>query len=279
MYRFFLDIETLPAVMDDAEKAALVSAPANYKDPEKIAAWIADNAESEYRKTSFDPLSGRLLCVGYAYGDEDVRVAYDASGEGAIFDELHAALVNRQAPIWVGHSVAGFDLLWLKLHALKQRHPIAPLIPFAKWDKRVEDTKEMAAGPDPRNGRKLSDLARFFDIGEKGSGLDGSKVYDAWLAGEHERIAAYCAQDVALTRSLHRILKGESAAMEGAVCVTLRKRKVFRGIVGAEVRSAFLQDLQCIHDNHNPENWPERLRLLAVRDGLDATILVVPRAK
>jgi hypothetical protein len=35
--------------------------------------------------------------------------------------------------------------------------------------------------------------------------MDGSMVYDAWLAGEHAKITAYCADDVAKVRTINEI--------------------------------------------------------------------------
>lgn len=211
MHTITIDIETLPADMPEADRLALVrdEVPANYKDPEKIRAWCEANADAAYRKTAFDAMRGRLLCIGYAVDDAPVRVAYDPTGTdtATLFDELHKALVDVRYPIWVGHNIAGFDLRWLKWHAWRIEHPIAGLIPFEKWGgKRVADTMSLWQGPDPKGWTKLGDIAAFLGIGGKGEGLDGSKVYDAWLAGEHDRIAAYCAQDVELTRRVYRVI-------------------------------------------------------------------------
>jgi hypothetical protein len=51
---------------------------------------------------------------------------------------------------------------------------------------------------------KLADIAEFLGVGEKAEGLSGSEIYPAWLAGEHDRIRRYCAQDVELTRAIYR---------------------------------------------------------------------------
>ncbi len=219
--RLFLDIETLPADWDADTIAAKVRAdvPANYKSDEAIAKWIAENGDKAHRATALDPLQGRILCIGYAFDEEPVRVAYSATGgAGALLDELYAAIRAHDGraiarPIWVGHSIAGFDVPWIKMHALRLRHPLSDRIPFEKWGKGLDDTKEMASVTDPRNGRKLADLCRFFGIEGKGEGLDGSKVYDAWLNNEHEKISRYCAQDVAMTRDLYRVLVGAPAVL------------------------------------------------------------------
>jgi hypothetical protein len=49
----------------------------------------------------------------------------------------------------------------------------------------------------------LTKIAQFLGLGEKAEGLDGSKVYDAWRDGEHDRIRRYCAADVELVREIH----------------------------------------------------------------------------
>ncbi len=42
--------------------------------------------------------------------------------------------------------------------------------------------------------------------------MDGSQVFDAWLAGELDRIAKYNAADVIATRAIWHRLQWESAA-------------------------------------------------------------------
>lgn len=203
-----IDIETLPADWDDATKSAAArdAVPANYSKPDTIEKWVAENADAVHRRTALDPMAGRILCIGYAVGDGAARVAYDASGANtlALLDELHAAFIGLRSPVWIGHNLAGFDLPWLKRHAWRLGHPVSRLIPFTRFSPMVADTMLLWQGGDTRGHTKLSAIAEFLGVGSKAPGLDGSKVYDAWLEGQHDRIASYCAQDVELTRAIYR---------------------------------------------------------------------------
>ena len=83
MIDIFLDIETIPS--QSPEYRAMVreniKAPVQYKKPDSIAAWLAENAETAtdevIAKTSFDPAAGHVVCIGWAIGGSDPRY-YDA---------------------------------------------------------------------------------------------------------------------------------------------------------------------------------------------------------
>ena len=210
MKYLYIDIETLPCA--DPTKVPDPKPPANYKDPEKIAAWIADAKADAHRETSLDPLLGRVFAIGYAVDADPVRVLYDATGdeEARLIAEL-AAVVDaaredgRSTITWVGHNISGFDLKWLWFRAVKYGHrDLARVIPYQRWQAGLcEDTLKLAQGSDwSAKGLGLSRLAEYFGHAGKAEGLDGAKVYDAWLAGEHERIQADCRADVELTRDL-----------------------------------------------------------------------------
>lgn len=206
----FLDIETLPADMDEAAKAALVAdkVPANYKDPEKIAAWIAREADEVWRRTALDWELARVLCVGVAIDDEDPIVIYSETATPAvILDGLDAILGVLDRPTFIGHYVDTFDLPLLRMLAAEHDHPLIRLIPSEKWSPRVIDTAARAAGSNPKGIERpsLGKLCRKLGIAAK-SDLDGSKVYDAWLAGEHDKIRRYCAEDVVAAREVFRRL-------------------------------------------------------------------------
>jgi hypothetical protein len=208
----YVDIETLPANLTPAEIRALAadSVPANYKDPVKIDAWITENADKAHRRTALDSMSGRILMVAWALDDAPVRSVYlDNPGDPKpALDALYADL-DSAGLVWTGHNVAGFDLPFIRHAAIRLRHPIAQRIPFARFSPAVADTMTMWAGTDARpDFVRLGALAAFLGIAGKAGGLDGSKVYDAWLAGEHARIREYGEHDVEIVRDVHRAMIG-----------------------------------------------------------------------
>lgn len=206
--RVYIDIETRPPHLSPDDRAALVSAPANYKDPEKIAAYIAEHAEDAWRRCALDYRRGHILAIGVAVDDGPVEVHVDEEGDGlACLDGLYATL-KQQCPngrlLWVGHNVKGFDLPWIWRLAVRHAHPIAGIIPRARYDKRVDDTMDIWAGTDWQHKASLSDIAAYLHLEAKLG--KGSDVCDLWLARDWDKLRAYCAQDVAITRAAYRAM-------------------------------------------------------------------------
>jgi uncharacterized protein YprB with RNaseH-like and TPR domain len=204
----YIDIETLPADWTEAEILAHAEAhvPSNYTKAESRAKWVEEHGYELHRRTSLDGLHARVLCIGIALGEDDpVDVIYSPTADvHDLADTLYDHLEQVAHPVYVGHNVAGFDLPMLRRLAWRAGHKrLARMFPSRPRSPQVIDTQELWSGTDLSRPRvKLSALAKFFDAGDKGEGLDGSQVYDAWLRGEHERIAAYCRQDVELVRNL-----------------------------------------------------------------------------
>lgn len=232
MDSLFVDIETIPAQrpdilahieesLRDELAAALndIKAPANYKDEEKIAAYVFDKRVSikadfdakladKIHATGLDGAFGQVLCIGWAWNDGPIRTAYSTSLTGAgehdtileFFLDMPAGF--RKACI-VGHNVAAFDLRFLKQRAmvLGIRPPLS--IPFdAKpWDDAIFDTMVQFAGV----GKTISldKLCRAFGMEGKGE-ISGADVWPMAQAGRFDEIAAYCADDVRKTREIWR---------------------------------------------------------------------------
>jgi 3'-5' exonuclease len=209
----YLDLETCPA--DPDTFTADVSAPSNYKDPEKIAAYIAEAQKEAHGKTSFDVHRGRLLCAAVAVGDDAPTVAYDAtlSNPGAILDLVadacaHAAQNGHGRFTVCGHNIAGFDVPWLWRLAVKHRHRLARILPYRKWGDGLADTMLMWSQTNPTDKVRLDTIARFLGYAGKEEGMSGAEVWPAYLRGEHDRIATYCAKDVEMVRAIYLRMTG-----------------------------------------------------------------------
>lgn len=73
-----------------------------------------------------------------------------------------------------------------------------------KWncDKFHYDLMKMLVGPYPERGRNLNFFLKLFQLGQKTEGVDGSKVYELWKGGEHDKIREYGKDDVKETAKL-----------------------------------------------------------------------------
>lgn len=216
----FFDIETLPA-QDPAAKtelAAAVTAPAQYKKPESIAAWLDEHREAEaetaWLKTSFDGGVGQVCVIGWAAEDGPAQSLQVASlsrdDEADMIEEWFRALhaVHRGTsgtrPCFIGHNIVGFDLpfLWKRAMVLNVRPPLwFPRNP-KPWSDAVCDTM-MLWDSTQRAGGSLDRICRLLGIPGKGD-MDGGKVWPMVRDGQIDAVAEYCKEDVQRTRELFK---------------------------------------------------------------------------
>lgn len=221
MTTIFIDIETLPTkradIIEDIRFS--ISAPANYSKPETIAKWIEENGEAEFdkqlRKTALDGLYGEIFSIAWAIGDEDpVAVSTANQTEKEMLEEFFISISDlndkhgQRVGItkWVGHYITGFDLRFIWQRCVINQVKPAVSIPYdAKpWDAKVFDTKIAWTGATSYSGAgSLDKLSKAFDLDGKGD-IDGSKVYDYWLAGKFDEIIEYNKRDVIACRELYK---------------------------------------------------------------------------
>jgi hypothetical protein len=228
-----IDIETIPSQKLGARERirASLKPPGTLKKPESIAAWWANESEAAvedgYRKQSLDGgLAGEVISIAIAANDDDVGWVFCRTTdqpEALVLAEFVQAVEQRlkatqdsdsphfawtNEPFFIAHN-ASFDLgyLWrrciINSIALTFKLPS----PSARAGKDYGDTMLAWAG---FGGRvSLDALCRALGVpSPKDDGIDGSKVFDAWLAGEHERIAAYNLRDTLATREVWHRLQG-----------------------------------------------------------------------
>lgn len=233
--RIYLDLETIPSQAPDARDLvkAGIKPPATHKKPETIAAWWENEApaaiEEAWRKQALDAAVGEIVSISWATDDDGpytaIRGKHD--NERAVlaqfYGQLQAALeaaairdhrgqaIYDDAPYFIAHNAA-FDLgfLWRRSIVLGIRAPFTIPSPIAKPGS-YGDTMTAWAGN--RGTIGLDKLCTALGVPTpKGDGMDGSKVYDAWQAGELDRIAKYNRADVLATRECWRRLNWETAA-------------------------------------------------------------------
>lgn len=205
----YLDIETIPC--EDLSDVPEPKAPSNYKDPEKIRAYIEEARATAHAETALDPLLGRVCAVAFAIDDDAVQ-SMAATDERALIQWLATETTERLSGsyvTWVGHNIAGFDLRWIYYRAIRYgMTDFRSRIPWRKWDKDIVDTMDLAAGPNPRGqGLTLARLGRYFGR-PKTDDAGGSKVWELYQAGDLDAIRGYCAGDVETVRHVYRSLMG-----------------------------------------------------------------------
>lgn len=207
----FLDIETIPTQSQEVRDRfkAEVKAPGNIKKPESVEAWLAENAEAaaaeQIAKTSFDPAYGHICTISWAMGDDEPDTAHaeTVDQERDILAAFFNALRPNHRYSFVGHYIGGFDLRFILCRAVVLGIPIPRAIPRdpKPWDTTIFDTMTAWAGA--RGTIGMDRLCDALGIDGKGD-FTGADVAEAWAAGEHQKIAEYCAADVERTRAIWR---------------------------------------------------------------------------
>jgi predicted PolB exonuclease-like 3'-5' exonuclease len=205
--RIFIDIETIPDQREGAAEAATsrIRAPSNYKDPDKIKAYVDEKGAEAWRQTSLDGSYGQVFCIGFAVDDEPAQVitvrALDGASEKELLERFWSHFSIPTMPVtWVGHNVLGFDLpfLW-KRHVIRGVKPLFPL-PYnvGAWSPEIEDTMLMWTGQRSQF-IKLDDLLSVLGI-PSGDPIEGSEVWDWFVNDRADVIQEHCLRNVEETR-------------------------------------------------------------------------------
>lgn len=221
--QIIFDLETVPSQQADARELvrAGIKPPGTLKKPESIAAWWANEAdaavEDAYRRQSLDGgLAGEVISIAACTPDgrqwvrcrtqeekeSELLLAFGAQVESWIDQDARAVAEGfnyAQDPFLIAHNAA-FDLgfLWRRCIVNGVRLPFKVPGPMARAGQHYGDTMSAWAGYG--NRVSLDALCRALGVpSPKDNGMDGSQVFDAWLAGEHERIAQYNLADAVAT--------------------------------------------------------------------------------
>lgn len=209
----YFDLETIPCQSPEyrVKVAEGVTAPASFKKPESIAAWLAENrdaaADEIVAKTSFDGGRGHVCTIAWAKNDSPVHVehAKTLDEERGVIEAFFNDLDPYHSETLVGHNITGFDIGFLRKRAIVLGIKLPPNSCLPRdpkpWDKNVQDTMTMWAGG--TNRISMNDLCDILGIAGK-DGFDGSMVAEAWARGDHDTIAEYCADDIHRTREIHK---------------------------------------------------------------------------
>ena len=209
MIKLFIDIETLPG--DEALKeriASEIKPPGNISRPERIEQWEKEEKpiqiEKRYRDTSFDGAYGRILCIGY------IREDHGGIQQGVLTGDEMSILkafwtLAHDVDLFVGFNILDFDLKFIWQRSVVNGVRPSREIPFARY--RSEPVFDVMQEWEKWGSRiSLDELCRALGVESSKAVLDGSKVYDFFLAGKLQEIHDYCLRDVSVTRRLYEKL-------------------------------------------------------------------------
>lgn len=202
--RYVIDIETtgLPEAKDFAEP---VSAPANYKDPAKIEAYIAEEQVKQVAKAGLDLDLCRIVAVGLQKeGREHVEVytAADEAEEATLLTNLWADLLKIQHPVLVGFNHVAFDLPVLMRRSLYLDVPY-PRLSLDKFRTPHIDIMQHLTWNGLVRARSLKFYAKRFSI-PFDDAVSGADIPALVAAGDWEKVISHVTSDVRLTAALAR---------------------------------------------------------------------------
>jgi DNA polymerase elongation subunit (family B) len=225
--KVFVDIETLPpdeAVLPSFEAKILphiLTKPA-YKEY-KLSKSKHRELDKHYRSLALKGEYGRVLCIGVILEKDGKEWRKGVFGYDIEKEELHLDERKTLRGFWgmmkedfnprydlvIGHNVMDFDLpfIYKRSRILQVKPPVQ--LSFARYrNSPIYDTmKEWALWNFRERSISLVHLAELLGIDmTKTEGIDGSLVYDKFLADEHALISKYCLQDVQLTREVYNRL-------------------------------------------------------------------------
>lgn len=210
--KLYFDIETIPSqeswVKEHIE--GKVKPPATIKKPESLEKWMNENREAAIQealdKTSFSGATNHIVTIAWAINDEpvySVQVDSELSEEPFALQEFFTSIEKlKMGSVFVGHNILGFDINVIKQRAMVLGVKIPRIFPIdAKpWGTEVYDTMLKW---DSRNFVGIDLISKAFGIKGKGE-VDGSMVYPMWQEGRYAEIAAYCEDDVRMSREVYK---------------------------------------------------------------------------
>jgi hypothetical protein len=216
--RTFFDIETVPP--DESVRGQVLEEVEREVSEGRLTGLtrfqIEQTADERFRRLALCGEEGRVLVIGMIVerGEETIKRCLIGCDPARRFHLDEARTLRRfwselegfdtGKDLIIGHNIFDFDLLFLYKRSVI--HGVRPTVdfPFTRYRSRpVFDT--MCQWDRWGRGRvALGRLAEALGLeSSKNNNIDGSKVYDHFVAGRHGEIADYCGRDVELVRAVY----------------------------------------------------------------------------
>ncbi len=199
--KLFFDIETLPAPGDKIELIKSFWNESRRKNSNSKEVAGINDFDTFFRNTSFQGEFGRIFCIGYATDDDqaDCLVGDEKDILRKFWD------IAKEARLFIGHNIMEFDFRFIYKRSIINGIRPSRGLNFARYrsDPIFDTMKEWEKWG--AQGTSLHRLSIALGVtSPKEEGIDGSKVYDYFLAGKGDDIAKYCMRDVVATREVYK---------------------------------------------------------------------------
>lgn len=200
-----LDIETI--AIDGAEALVEpVSAPSNYKDEAKIAAYVAEGQARQIEKAGLYPWTARIIAMGWCEDSDDaaiVRVMNSEAAERDVLGEFWGRVWDRRTNVvlpLVTFNGRAFDLpvLMVRSRLLGVRYPVLNIDRFRSPH---PDLLRILTFDGVLDYRSLTWFAKRFGL-PTDDAFSGREIAQLHEDGNWDAIRMHCESDVMLTRML-----------------------------------------------------------------------------
>jgi predicted PolB exonuclease-like 3'-5' exonuclease len=189
------DLETVP--IDGAE--AYLKPPSNYKDPEKIAAYLEDKASM----LALDIDLCRIVAIGYQSPKDDEPTVFAVPDEAVEAEALKRFWKHIGDRPLLGFNCVQFDAPLLMRRSLYLNVWTPPLQISKYRHPRIQDLMQILAFDGLQKYHGLKFYAKRFGI-EEPDPFDGGDIGQLVKDGKWEDVASHCRADVKQTLALAR---------------------------------------------------------------------------
>ena len=187
-----------------------MEAPANYKDPDKIAAAIAERTAERNSKLALDADCCRIVAIGYTFlpGEAEVVICPTIDAE-ALALELFWQTFNAPGTYPVGYNCVGFDLpvLIQRSRILGVSYPRLSLRKYGSTD--CQDMMLDLSHGGLTGYKSLGFWVKRFKLDVPEDTTSGKDVAGFVEAGNWDAVRAHCRVDVIKTYALAQRLYPE----------------------------------------------------------------------
>lgn len=199
-----IDIEAT-SIDGAAEYLEPVSAPANYKDADKIKAYMAEAQRAALDKCALDPDLARIVAIGISIPEMDEPVIITAKDEAQERELLRRTWEAIGTRTIIGYNVLGYDLLVLLRRSLYLGVPALPIQVDKYRHPQVIDLIQVTSFNGAIKFRGLKFYAKRLGL-KINDAIQGKDIPALVAAGKWDEVNAHVKSDVELTVALAREL-------------------------------------------------------------------------
>lgn len=181
-----------------------LSAPSNYKDAEKIAAYIKEAEADRLERFALDADCNRIVALGWhdlGQGSPIVRLCRNEDEERAALIEYWATFGTQFTKI-VTYNGARFDLIVLVMRSIYLGVMYPPIVIAPAWKSPHVDVWDwLSLGGARRDVKSLRFYAKRLGIPIYDD-ISGKDVAAMVAAGEWEKVQNHCLFDLDLLRAI-----------------------------------------------------------------------------